>query len=810
MRVTRSGMLKAVLLLVVLLLAAAAFLWFRCGLRGCPDVGSLAGYVPDQASVVLDRKDREVGKLYRIERVVVPLDSLPRYVSQAFVAIEDQRFWQHHGVDWRRVPGAILANLKAGGVEQGFSTITMQLARNVFPEKLPASQRTIWRKLGEMRVAQQIEDRYDKREILGMYLNQIYFGAGAWGIEAAAEAYFGEPASQLTLAQAALLAALPVAPARYNPRRNPDGARERRDLVLQKMASQGMISRERARAARDEDLKLARRRTAREEAAPYFMDAVRQRLEDRFGDALYTGGYRIHTTLDLDIQRVAEQELKRQLDAIEAGRYGRYAHARYDADADSVGSGSTPYLQGSIVVLDAGDGGVLALVGGRDFDQSEYDRALQARRQVGSAFKPFVYAAALARGYPPTLAVEDTPLSLRVGNSVWAPRNYGNVYSGRIPMREALVHSKNVATVRIAERVGLEDVIGTAHSLGIDERLPPYPSVALGSIGVPLLQLVAAYAAFASLGDRPEPRFVDRVEGPDGSLVWQEPVRRDPVLDPAVAFVLTTMLQDVVDRGTATAVRATGYRGAAAGKTGTTNDGTDAWFVGYTPRLVAGIWIGLDDPATIVPGATGGALAAPVWGRVMRRIGAGGSTWSPPPGVTTLAVDTLGDVVGEGCPAYGPVHEEYFVRGTTPLSTTCTGPGYAYGDTFGAYGDTLGVYGDTLGADTAEDGWWERFRRRIFGAGRDTADRARNPRADSALPRAPAPSMPLPDTAPRARRDSARLDSIRRAPPPDTARARPPPPDTTRARPTPPDTTRPDTTGADTARGAPARSSWPC
>lgn len=659
---------------VAVALAAGAMvlftLYMTCGLRGCPDVRLLRGYIPDEASVLLDRNGEELIELYRVRRVVVPLDSLPAYVPQAFVAIEDRRFYEHDGVDWARALGAAWANVRAGGIEEGFSTITMQLARNLFPDRLPARERTLGRKLGEIHVARSIEHAYDKDEILELYVNQIYFGSGAWGVEAAAREYFGKPASELTLAEAALLAGIVLAPSRYNPRANRAVALARRQLVLRRMAAEGFITEAQAAEAMDARLRLARGGGREDQAAAYFVEEARQILEARFGEAVYTGGLRIYTTLDRGAQAAAEAELERQLDAIESGAYGPYRHARYRprrVPADTAES-VTQYLQGAMVVLDVETGDVLALVGGRDFRDSRFDRAVQSRRQPGSAFKPFVYAAAVEEGYPPTHVLDDSPVRLvQVGGRVWAPRNFGGSYAGPIPMREALVQSRNAATVRLAEAVGIRDVIAMARRMGIDGELPEYPSIAIGAGGVSLLDMTAAYAAFGALGRRVEPRLILRVEDRAGRVLWRPRVRRQRALDPGVAFLVLDMMRDVVNRGTGTAVRAVGYAGPAAGKTGTTNDATDVWFIGVTPSLAAGVWIGLDRPQPIVPGATGGRLAAPVWGRVMRRLPAAGRPdWTPPPGVETRYVDASGTIVGPGCWSNGVVRTEYFLAGTAP------------------------------------------------------------------------------------------------------------------------------------------------
>src|SRR5690606_157024 len=429
-----------------------------------------------------DRDGDEVAKLFVTRRVVVPIDSIPDHVVNAFVAIEDRRFWDHGGVDWRRVVGALVTNVKAGGVQEGSSTITMQLARNIFPEQLPADQRTLTRKIAEARVAREIEDRYSKSEIMELYLNQIYFGSGAYGIEAAAEEYFGKSASELDLAEAALLAALPRAPSRLNPRVNEKGALEGRALVLSRMAEQGLITEEERAQAADEELELEDGNAESQDAAPYFVEEVRRRLVDELGTALYTQGYTIHTTLDVVIQRAAVDELGSVPRDIESGRYGSFPHRTYaSARADTTldRSEGTAYLQGALIVMDARTGDVLALIGGRDFDDSKFNRATQGRRQPGSAFKPFVYTAAINAGYPPSHRLMDRPLRYMLDNNrVWEPGNYDGTYRGVVSMRQALTQSRNVPTVRLANEVGMSRVLGMTEQFGLG-RLPSHPSVVL-------------------------------------------------------------------------------------------------------------------------------------------------------------------------------------------------------------------------------------------------------------------------------------------------------------------------------------------
>ncbi|MBA2244994.1 MAG: PBP1A family penicillin-binding protein [Gemmatimonadetes bacterium] len=680
----RSGSVRrritvALAVLGILLVAGFAWVWFApCGLGGCAPVSDLARFQAE-GSELLDINGEPIGTLATVNRRVVSLDSLPPHLLQAFLAVEDRRFYQHGGVDWRRMFGAMRSTAGAvsgsGGRLEGGSTITMQLARNLFPERLRYTDRTPRRKLMEVRIARQIERAFPKEKILELYLNHIYLGSGAYGVEAAAQSYFGKSASELDLAEAALLGGLPKAPSVLDPTRNREGALERRNLVLREMAEAGFISAQEAQAAREEPVRLARaQRNNDGPESSYFIERVRRELENIIGDRFYTAGMKIYTTLDRSAQTAAEQELARQLDAIESDRYGSYRHPTY-AEARGVAeeTGTTPYLQGMVVVMDAQTGAVRALVGGRDFQDSKFDRAVQALRQPGSAFKPFVYLAGLERYRSPVHTIEDSPVRLTLsGGRVWEPQNYTGQYDGEITLREALTRSKNAATVRLAQDVGMGSVIRTARQLGITNDIPDLPSTSLGAAEVRPLELVQAYAAFANGGNRVEPHFLQRIEDRDGIVVWEASPERQRVLDPAVAFVLTSIMRDVVDRGTGTAVRAAGFSAPAAGKTGTTNAATDVWFVGYTPELVAGVWIGLDNPQTIVRGASGGTLAAPVWGNLMRRIYTGRSApseWSPPPGVVTEQVDrSTGAVVSEWCPAQGPTYTEYFI-GAAPLGS---------------------------------------------------------------------------------------------------------------------------------------------
>jgi 1A family penicillin-binding protein len=653
--------------------------WRTCGYGGCPSVARLVAYQPGGASVLLDRSGEEVARLTPVSRDLVALVDLPEHVASAFVAVEDRRFRDHGGVDWRRTGGSALANVRAGGVREGGSTITMQLARNVFPDRLPGEERSFRRKILEARVAREIEGSFSKDEILELYLNHIYFGGPVYGIEAASRYYFGKGATALDLAEAATLAAMPKAPNAYNPRTRPEQNRARRDLVLALMAEQGRIEAADAEQAQSRPLRVvAERPPPREEPppAPYFVRAVRRALEARLGDALYSQPLRIHTTLDRDVQAAAERALAGRLRAIEAGSHGRFGGERRYGAADAVTPTGTLYLQGAAVVMEAETGDVLAVVGGRDYADSPFDRAIQARRQVGSAFKPFVYATALVEGYAPSQWLTDEPLEMELaGGEKWAPRNFDGQYRGEVTFREAAVRSNNVATVRLAMAVGMSDVARTARQSGVSNGLHELPSLALGTAELSLLQLTASYSPFATLGERVHPRLIRLVEDTTGKKLWSPKVQRRRVMDDGVAYLVTDLLRDAVDRGTGRGARQAGFTGPAAGKTGTTDDGHDVWFVGYTPELLAGIWIGFDRPRAVVGDATGGDLAAPVWGELMRAVHSGRPTpepWERPRSVVARSVDPpTGLILAEGCrPESGDATDELFLRSDLP-STIC-------------------------------------------------------------------------------------------------------------------------------------------
>jgi penicillin-binding protein 1A len=770
----------------VLMGFALTFSWQRCGIRGCPDVRRLRGLQPGGNALVYDAAGTVIADISPARWAVVDLKRLPEYTPAAFVAVEDQHFYKHNGVHWPRFIAQTGRNLIPGQRGAGASTITMQVARNVFPDRLPASERTVQRKLLEIRVAQEIERHYTKDEILQLYLNNIYFGEGVYGIAGAARVYFGKNPSDLRLSESAMLAGLPKAPTHYNPRRNMQRSVQRRNLVLWLMAAQGRVTADDAAEAKEAPVRLARwnpeeRRRSR---APYFTEQVRRMLESELGDVLYQGGLKIHTTLDPRVQASAETQLEAQIRAVENGAFGRFTGPRRAAYRDST---ETPYLQGGAVFMDAQTGDVLALVGGRSFRDSRFDRINQGLRQPGSAFKPFVYAAALAEGTAPTDTVRDDTLRRELpGGEVWVPRNFDGRYRGPVTVRYSLRQSINTVAIRLAERAGLEDVEATAQRAGIRADFPPLPSIAIGATAVRPMELVTAYTPFATLGYRVQPRYVTRVEDRDGTVIWRQRVRRRRVMDRGVAFLVTTLMRGVVDRGTGSAARAALGSGIpAAGKTGTTNGATDAWFVGFTPQRVGAVWIGFDRGRPIVEDGSGGRLAAPVWGRVMRVAmrGQDAETWKAPGGVVRRQVTVADDrVVAPGCRARGETYTEYFLRRHVPAAICPRGTRREEGGWWQRTRDAAGTRLREWGADVWEDAR-ARVRRAVgredgvdrdAGTERERGERSRPAATEAEVEvdtvRVDAPAPEVEPVEPDAPRDTIRIGAPEPSPPRDTLR----------------------------------------
>ncbi len=665
------------------LLVVSLLWWNVCRDGTCPSVDVLDQYIPQQTSKIYAADGRIIGELGLERRTLLTLDDVPPSVRDAFLFTEDKRFYQHGGIDYRRVVGAMLKNIRAGGFAEGFSTITMQLARNVFPEDL-TREKTITRKLKETKVALQIEARFPKDRILEMYLNQIYLGNGAYGIETASLRYFGKSARDLNVADAALLAALPKAPERYNPRRFPERAVQRRNVIVGLMQAEGTITAAEASLARAWPLHLARRTTAKTEVAPYFVEWVRQRMQDRFGERLYKEGLEIHTTLDLDLQIAAERSLEAQLQVIESGQFGRYTHPTYaqhlqreDGSAEGAAV-NTPYLQGAFIALDPRSGAVRALIGGRDFEDSKFNRATQALRQPGSTFKPIVYAAALRAGLPASTVLDDAPLKMsQPDGTEWAPQNFDLKFGGPMPMREALYQSRNLPAIRVGMEIGEANVVEMARRFGITADMLPVPSISLGAADVHPIEMVSAYTVFANLGTRVQPNPIVRVTNTDGKVLWRPEAVREQVLSAEEAWIMTDMLRDVIRRGTAYgAVVVNGnFRHPAGGKTGTTNDYSDVWFIGYTADLVAGVWMGFDRPKRIMANAQGGRLAAPAWTAFMSdvyRRKPAPPEWPRPSSLVAMEIDGPSGQRRGLCSA-DRAATEWFIPGTEPIDMCLPG-----------------------------------------------------------------------------------------------------------------------------------------
>jgi len=648
-----------------------------CRAGRCPAVEVLDEYTPRQTSKLYAADGRFIAEIGLERRTVVKLDQIPPIVRNAFVATEDKRFYEHAGIDWKRVPAAIINDLRTHSWSQGFSTITMQLARNIFPERI-SREKNLVRKLKEAKVARAIEAKYSKDRILELYLNQIYLGNGAYGVESASERYFGKSVKDLNLAEAATLASIPKGPGRYDPRRFPDRVIQRRNTILELMRRDGDITDADASLARAYPLRLARKTDAGE-FAPYFVEWVRQLLDEQFGRQLYEQGLKVYTTLDVELQSAAERALETQMRAIEAGKYGAYKHQSYeqyaaqavDSDNESAAANS-PYLQGAFIAMDPRDGAIRALIGGRNFDDSKFNRAVQALRQPGSTFKPIVYADAVQNGRPPSYILDDAPLSYTPpGGQTWEPQNYDSKFEGKMPLRRALYESRNLATIRLGMELGEASVIDEARKFGLTTPIPPYPSIHIGAASVYPIELVAAYSAFATLGTRSTPQAIVRVENQKGDVLWAPTPQRTAVLSPEEAWLMVDMMKDVVRRGTAAGSVGSVFHLPAGGKTGTTNDGTDVWFIGYTSDLVAGLWMGLDRPQKIKANAQGGVLAGPAWAAFMNQVykrKPAPPDWPRPSGLVTQSIDiTTNTLWTQGCG--GVQATEFFIPGTEPTQT---------------------------------------------------------------------------------------------------------------------------------------------
>lgn len=593
----------------------------------------------------------------RADRKLVALGDVPPLLIDAIIAIEDQSFYEHHGIQVWRIAGAFVANLRAGKVVQGGSTLTQQLVKNFYLTR----ERTFVRKLTEVAMALLLERNHTKQEILEAYLNEVYMGQrgsiAIHGVGEAASLYFGKPVNELTLSEAALLAGLIKGPNLYSPYRSPELARKRRDLVLKELRDQDKIERDAYESALVADLGV-RDVLTDENLAPYYVEELREELSERYGEEILQGaGMSVYSTLDAELQRAANDAVTRQL-------------AKLEKDFPVLRRKDSP-LQAAVVALAPKTGEILALVGGRDYGKSQFNRATQAHRQPGSVFKPIVLLTAVGRGagtpaFTLVSKLEDEPLSYSQPTGVWEPVNYDGEYRGVVTVRQAIEQSLNVPVARLGIAVGPDKVIATARALGIQSPLLPVPSVALGAFEVTVLEAARAYAVLASAGLRTDLRSYTQVVQVDGRVLEQRTLDSTRAFDPADVYLVTSALQGVVDRGTGAPLRRLGFRGDIAGKTGTSSDYRDAWFIGYTPEIVIAVWVGFDDGASVK--VTGATAALPIFADVLEvaRGKAEAEEFSVPTGVELVDVDPESGLrAGFGCSGA----PEAFLRGTAPVES---------------------------------------------------------------------------------------------------------------------------------------------
>ncbi len=729
-----------------------------------PQITSLKDYRPPVITTVYSDDGRKIGEFYRERRIVVPLSGIPQMLKDAFVAAEDARFYKHEGIDIFSVIRAMFKNLEAGTIVQGGSTITQQVTKSFFL----TPERSYSRKIKEAILAYRIDKKFSKEEILFLYLNQIYLGHGAYGVEAAAENYFGKTVTELNLAECAVLAGLPQAPSKYSPFQYPEKAKKRQIYVLNRMVAEGYITNIQATEAINTKLDIKPRRNWYIEKVPCYTEHVRRYVEKQYGtDALYAEGLKIYTAVNIEKQKIAREEViqglqgvdKRmgyrgpiqhlvpekieafvktletdpervpletgviskavviQVDdvnnivhirlgneqgiiAIEDMAWARkpdpdvaYYNARIRHPGEVLRVGDvvqvmikgkseeeediwtctleqTPRVQAALLCIEGETGHVKVMIGGRDFKDSQFNRAIQSRRQPGSAFKPIIYAAALDKGYTPATEILDTPIVFKdtERDFTWKPKNYEKKFFGPTLFRHALAKSHNVVTIKILQDIGVDYAIEYAKKLGIKSHLSKDLSIALGSSGVSLLEIVNAFSVFANLGYRVEPIFITKIEDRDGNVLEETMPQRERVIEKSTAYIMTSLLEGVVQHGTGRRVKA--LNRPVAGKTGTTNNLYDAWFVGYTPNYITGVWVGFDEKQPLGKGETGSRAASPIWLGFMKRILEGHPirAFQVPEGVVFSKIDTETGLL--------PIPEskntifEVFKEGTVPTEYT--------------------------------------------------------------------------------------------------------------------------------------------
>ncbi len=761
-RLLKWGMI--LVLFTMVLVTAAGIGGYYYLSEDLPKITSLADYRPPIITTMYSDDGRKIGEFFKERRILVPLAEMPDMLKKAFVAAEDSRFYQHRGIDFYSILRAFIKNLKAGTIVQGGSTITQQVTKSFFL----TPERNYTRKLKEAILAYRIEKFLTKDEILFLYLNQIYLGHGAYGVGAAADNYFNKTVQELTLGECAILAGLPQAPSRYSPFHAPDKANQRRIYVINRMLAEGYITNLQATEAIAQPLDIRPRRNLYLEKVPFYAEHVRRYVEKHHGkDALYQGGLQIFTAVNIEMQKIARQQIEKGLRELDKrrGYRGPVSHlakeeteafnqaeaAKIEADGGLVPGkqvrgvvtavsdkkkratvrmgqdhgvihlktitwarkpnlnisyskaslkrisralkvydviqveiikklkgdrrwevtlAQEPEAQAALICMEAETGQVKAMIGGRNFKDTQFNRAIQSRRQPGSAFKPIIYAAAIDKGYTPATALIDSPVVFREKSMdfTWKPKNYGNRFHGQILLRQALAKSMNVITVKILKDIGVDYVIDYAHNLGISSHLNRDLSIALGSSGVSLLELTGAYAVFANHGFYVPPVFITKIVDRDGHVLEETTLIRKKVLSEDTAFIMTNLLEGVVKNGTGWRIKA--LKRPAAGKTGTTNDLYDAWFMGYTPRYVTGTWVGFDNEASLGRGETGSRTASPIWLGFMQRVleGKPVRVFQVPDGIMFAKIDAKSGLLA--IPESKNTIFECFKEGTAPTEYT--------------------------------------------------------------------------------------------------------------------------------------------
>ncbi len=572
---------------------------FLVMIRDLPQIRSLETFKPSAITRIYSADDKLLAELYKKKRDPVPLKEIPEYLQKAVITVEDRQFYTHSGIDLKGIARAILTDIRAGGFVQGASTITQQLSKTLFL----SPQKTLQRKLKEALLALQLERRYTKDEILALYLNQIYLGSGAYGVEAAAQIFFAKPVSTLDLSECAMVAAMPKAPSAYSPLNNPELAVKRRNIVLKQMWATGAIETALYQAACAKPFVAVKRKTTA--GAPYFVDTVKKTLEKRIGPArLYTGGLTVYTTLSSKLQNTSDQAIDHGIENL--------VHRRKKDPA------LKQKPQAALIAIDVRTGGILAMSGGNDYSKSPFNRATDARRQPGSAFKPILYAHAIEQGFHQASLILDAPVSFpgATKNKPWQPENFSKTFQGEITLRKALTHSKNIPAVRLIDQLGISGVIDFAKKIGIQSRLSPYLSLALGTSETNLTELTAAYAVFANQGIYIHPYCIVDVLDAGNQSIWQPKNEKQIAMSRESAAIMTNILEGVILEGTGKKAQVIHH--SIAGKTGTTNNYKDALFIGFSPTIATGVWVGCDDFSTLGPIETGARAALPIWIEFMK------------------------------------------------------------------------------------------------------------------------------------------------------------------------------------------------